>query len=82
MALNFPSNPVDGQQYQNYIWVESIGAWQFSAPIGLDNLTDVEAPSPSADDLLYYDGTQWVNASPEDLNIGDADLGGLFWMYA
>lgn len=82
MALNFPADPVDGQQYENFIWVESIGAWQFSAPIALDNLSDVSAETPATDDLLYYNGTQWVNASPQDLNVGGADVGVLFWMYA
>ena len=82
MALNFPLNPVDGQEYDNFVWSESVGAWQFSAPIGLDNLIDVQAPEPNAEDLLYYDGTQWVNASPQDLNVGGGDVGALFWMYA
>lgn len=82
MALQFPLAPVDGEVYQNFIWNESVGAWQFSAPISLDNLTDVQVSSPATDDLLYYDGTQWVNASPQDLNVGGADVGVLFWMYA
>lgn len=82
MALNFPLNPVDGEQYDNFTWNEAVGVWQFSAPIALDNLTDVEVTNPTTDDLLYYDGTQWVNASPQDLNVGGADVGVLFWMYA
>lgn len=82
MALNFPLDPEDGQTYENFRWSESIGAWQFTVPLNFDDLVDVEIPNPQQDDLLYYNGTQWVNASPEDLNVGDADLGALFWMYA
>ena len=82
MALNFPLSPVDGESYDNFVWNEAIGAWQFSTPISLDNLTDVEVTDPTTDDLLYYDGAQWVNASPQDLNVGGADVGVLFWMYA
>ena len=28
MALDFPSNPSDGQTYNNYIWSSSTGAWR------------------------------------------------------
>lgn len=28
MALNFPSNPTDGQLYDAYIWNATVGAWQ------------------------------------------------------
>lgn len=82
MALNFPTNPVDGQIYENFRWNEIVGVWQVYAPITLDELEDVSSPSPNSGDLISYNGTEWVSASPEDLNVGDADLGALFWMYA
>ena len=84
MALNFPTNPVNGQVYENFVWNEDIGAWQLRGLFELNELQDVTAPSPIEGDLLSYDGNQWVNAAPEDLNIGTSDenLSALFWMYA
>lgn len=35
-------------------------------PIGLDDLVDVDASSPTAGDLLSYDGTNWVNGPSLD----------------
>ena len=32
----------------------------------LDDLGDVSAPSPSAGDVLQWNGTAWVNASPSN----------------
>lgn len=82
MALNFPASPANGDRYESFVWDESIGAWQFTSQLTLNEIEDVTTPSPNEGDLLYYNGTQWVNASPEELNVGDADLGVLFWMYA
>lgn len=33
-------------------------------PVELDDLADVNAPSPSTNDILYYTGTQWRNQTP------------------
>jgi hypothetical protein len=85
VALNFPNSPIDGQSYEGFIWNESVGAWQRADLLfQLNELTDVAAPSPVTGDLLYYNGEQWVNAAPEDINIGTSDenLSALFWMYA
>jgi hypothetical protein len=84
MALNFPANPVDGQLYENFAWNESVGAWQIRALFELNEIQDVNAPAPIEGDLLYYNGTEWVNAAPADINIGasDENLSALFWMYA
>ena len=36
-------------------------------PIKLDDLNDVDAATPNAGDILYYDGTKWVNTPLQDL---------------
>lgn len=82
MALNFPANPVDGEIYENFKWSASVGAWQFFAPLELDQIEDVTAPAPTAGNILYYNGTEWINASPEEADLTDKDLSALFWMYA
>jgi len=82
MALNFPTNPLDGLVFEGFQWDAAVGAWQVYSPLTLNEIEDVNSPSPSSGDLLSYNGTEWVSASPEDLNVGDADLGALFWMYA
>ncbi len=84
MALNFPANPTDGEVYENFEWDEAVGAWQVRSFFQLNELQDVTTPFPNQGDLLYYNGSQWVNAAPADINIGTSDenLSALFWMYA
>jgi hypothetical protein len=82
MALNFPVNPADGDTYENFVWDEGIGAWQFTSQLTLNEIEDVTTPSPNEGDLLYYNGNQWVNASTEEADVSDKDLNVLFWMYA
>jgi hypothetical protein len=84
MALNFPASPADGEIYENFQWDEAVGAWQVRSLFTLNELQDVTTPAPNEGDLLYYNGTEWVNAAPADLNIGasDENLSALFWMYA
>jgi hypothetical protein len=82
MALNFPANPEDGEKYENFVWSASIGAWQFTSQLTLNELEDVTTPAPISGDLLYYNGQEWVNASPEEADVSDKDLNVLFWMYA
>ena len=28
MALNFPGSPLDGDQYEGYVWNETAGVWE------------------------------------------------------
>ncbi len=82
MALNFPVSPADGDVYENFIWSASVGAWQFTSPLTLNEIEDVTAPAPLQGDVLYYNGSQWINASPEEAELSDKNLNVLFWMYA
>jgi len=68
MPLDFPTNPVDGQVYDGFIWVDALDAWRRlpadpSIPLGL--LEDVTLTTPTIDEVLKYDGTQWVNGPDE-----------------
>ncbi len=82
MALNFPASPANGDTYENFVWDAAIGAWQFTTQLTLNEIEGVTTPAPNSGDLLYYNGTQWVNASPEEAEVTDKDLNVLFWMYA
>jgi hypothetical protein len=84
MALNFPANPVDKEVYENFVWDAAIGVWQVRSLFEINQLQDVTAPAPLEGDLLYYNGSEWVNVAPADINIGasDENLSALFWMYA
>jgi hypothetical protein len=82
MALNFPVSPAEGDRYENFIWDATVGVWQFFAPLTLNEIEDVTTPAPNDGDLLYYNGTQWINASPEEAELSDKNLSVLFWMYA
>lgn len=53
----------NGSQWQNVAWGGSAGASTLSG------LTDVTLTTPVADDVLYYDGSDWVNTSMTLENI-------------
>lgn len=64
MALDFPSDPTDGQQYDNFYWDASAGIWRRQLTVTqLDDLNNVEVPTPTDGDFLVYDDVagQWVN---------------------
>lgn len=82
MALNFPISPADGEIYENFRWNAEIGAWQVFSPLTLNEIEDVTAPSPNAGDIVYWNGSGWVSASPEEADLTDKNLNALFWMYA
>lgn len=69
MALDFPTNPTDGQIYGNYQYDDANNVWKLlPAPLQqLKNLGDVDVTSPSAGELLAYNaGTnKWENQPPE-----------------
>jgi len=41
------------------------------ASVVFDNISDVNVPAPSLDDILKYDGTQWTNDSVSMSNLSD-----------
>jgi hypothetical protein len=84
MALNFPASPADGEIYENFQWDATIGVWQVRSILELNELQDVTVAAPVEGDLLYYNGTEWVNTAPADIDLGasDENLSALFWMYA
>ncbi len=38
--------------------------------LSLDNLNDVTTPSPQIDDILRWNGSEWVNSTPTQVNAG------------
>ena len=65
MALEFPNAPSDGEIYNSYIYVSATGTWQkLPASANLDDLGDVVLDTPAEGDVLGYNGSQWVNQTP------------------
>jgi hypothetical protein len=65
-ALNFPDSPTDGEEFSGYVWSDSDNVWNRlpEAPgINLGNLGDVTITSVATDEVLAYNGSNWVNAT-------------------
>lgn len=61
-ALDFPTSPSGGDTYAGYIYNATKGVWQWEVvDPSLASLSDTTITSATADDLLQYDGTDWVN---------------------
>jgi hypothetical protein len=55
MALDFPSTPTDGQQYEEFYWDATAGIWRRQTAVtNIDDLNDVAATSPDDEDILIY----------------------------
>lgn len=68
VALDFPANPFDGQVYEQFFWDATAGIWRNRQIVAkLDNLADVNAPSPAVNNKLKWNGTAWIPGS-DDLN--------------
>jgi hypothetical protein len=62
-ALDFPASPSDGDTYEGYVFNAAKGVWQWQVVSpSLVSLTDTNIVAPSVDEVLKYDGTNWVNA--------------------
>jgi hypothetical protein len=57
MALDFPSNPVDGQVSGNYIWSSSSGAWKSKPTVGSVTIQSPTVPATA------NAGDIWVNTN-------------------
>jgi hypothetical protein len=65
-ALDFPDNPSDGDTYNGFVWVAALDAWRrlpIDPAIPLGNLADVTLTSPTTNQVLKYNGSDWVNGT-------------------
>lgn len=86
---DFGSGPItftigDFVHYNGTVWikleggqVESINGLQGVVVLDLDDIDDVDAPTPSNGDVLKFDGVDWVNEQNTVGNLVDVDLAGL-----
>lgn len=66
MALDFPSNPTNNQEYQGYYWDATEEVWKLSATpplINIDNLANVDTTGATDGQALVFDAAnaQWVS---------------------
>ena len=57
MALDFPSNPVDGQVSGNFVWSASTGAWKSKPTVGSVTIQSPTKPSSA------NPGDIWINTT-------------------
>lgn len=88
MALNFPSNPIDGQQYGSYTYSSATGAWQGREEASAVSITSPVAPteatpgdlwinSSDGTSFVYYsdgDSSQWIEILPSGGGGGGSTL--------
>lgn len=77
MATDFPANPSNGDTHAGFTYNSTTGAWESSASTSssIDALTDVDTTTaaPSTNDLLKWDGTNWVPTTPTVQGITHQD---------
>jgi len=65
MALDFPSDPDDGDEYEEFYWDESAGIWRRQPSVtNLESLNDVTITSPENFQALVYNSSPtpgWTN---------------------
>jgi len=69
MALDFPASPTPGQVYEDFYWDASAGIWRRQLNVTLlDDIDDVDAPSPSNGQYLAYNGSteNWEPLTPPE----------------
>lgn len=75
-ALNFPASPAPDDLYtaNGSTWKWDGTSWNVVAPSALlSTLNDVSITSVSTNEVLKYDGSDWVNSnSIDDITIGSA----------
>lgn len=60
-ALEFPSDPTNGQIVNGFVWDGTQQIWRRDVSRYLDDIRDVALDTPVNGDSLVYDGTDWVN---------------------
>ena len=60
MALDFPSNPVDGEVFGSYVWSTSKGVWQSREESATVAITSPTAPLSANNGDLWYDTNRGV----------------------
>jgi len=76
-ALDFPSNPTNGQEFQGYVWNATKGVWDSNA--GLDfnitDLADVNTSGVADGDALVYDEatSSWIPGEGSSASITVSD---------
>lgn len=72
MSSNFPNNPSVGTTHTigNITWEWNGTAWTVKnivfVSLALNDLTDVIINSPTANEVLKYDGSEWKNSDSLD----------------
>lgn len=60
MALDFPSNPVDGEAFGSYVWVASKGVWQSREESAAVAITSPTAPTEAKNGDIWYNTNRGV----------------------
>lgn len=61
MALDFPSNPTNGQVFGSYIWNSTVGAWQAREESAAVAVTSPTAPTEAKNGDIWYNTTRGVS---------------------
>jgi len=62
---DIPDSPSDSESIK---WNNSLSTWEFYTPvINLGDADDVTTANPVIGDTLQYDGTKWINVTPDTL---------------
>lgn len=63
MALDFPASPTDGDEYGNFVWSDTRGAWEAKP------LTSAKAAVSATAPLLPNQGDEWFNTVDGNLYV-------------
>jgi hypothetical protein len=76
MPIDFPDSPTENQSFTvgDKTWVYSGGKWviQQTFTSSLDDLSNVDVPSPSSGQFLKWSGSAWVN---DEIDLGTDTAG-------
>jgi microcystin-dependent protein len=61
MALDFPSNPTDGQSYESYIWSAISGAWKAKPTQGTVATPSSSAPGSASSGDVWFDTNRGIS---------------------